>query len=50
MGIFILKAYYWFMQYVLRVGFRIGRITKIWHHFIEILRIDLGHILGFVMV
>lgn len=41
MGIFILKAYYWFMQYVLRVGFRIGRITKIWHHFIEILRIDL---------
>lgn len=41
MCIKFLKAYYWIMQYVLRVGFKIGRITKIWHHNNEILRIDL---------
>lgn len=41
MSIKILKAYYVFMQYILRVGFKIGKVTKDWHHKHEILRIDL---------
>ena len=41
MNIKFLKAYCLLMKYALRVGFKTGKITKVWNQKYRILRIDL---------